>query len=37
MKRCSKEKVREGRKNLKVEGFETENIKKARRDDGERS
>lgn len=34
--RCSKEKVREGRKCLTAERFETEKIKEARRDGGEK-
>jgi hypothetical protein len=34
--RCSEEKVREGRKNLTAEEFETEKIKKARREGGEK-
>ena len=34
--RCSKENVRERRKNIKAEEFETEKMKKARRDGGEK-
>ena len=34
--RCSKEKVREGRKSLTEEEFETEEIEKARRNGGEK-